>query len=124
MMQPILKVRDIAWVRLRSPDLDQAEQFLTDFGLVRAERSADKLFMRGTDAERAFWRRTLEEREQGADDLAVAQQLIEQHAALRDTVERARHYGDAALAALAGFPDGPERRALAGIVEFCIARAR
>jgi catechol 2,3-dioxygenase-like lactoylglutathione lyase family enzyme len=50
-MTPIIKVRDIAWVRLRSPDLDQAEQFLTDFGLRRAERTADKLFMRGTDGE-------------------------------------------------------------------------
>ena len=48
-MDPIIKVRDIAWVRLRSPDLDQAEQFLTDFGLHRAVRTGDKLFMRGTD---------------------------------------------------------------------------
>jgi octaprenyl-diphosphate synthase len=81
-------------------------------------------FTRGTEAERGFWRRTLEEREQSPDDLAEAQRLIKQHAALRDTVERARLYGDAALAALAVFPDGAERRALAGIVEFCIARAR
>ncbi|MFZ4406208.1 MAG: polyprenyl synthetase family protein [Paracraurococcus sp.] len=81
-------------------------------------------FERGTEAEREFWRRTLELREQGPDDLAEAQRLIARHGALHDTVERARLYGDKALAALADFPDGPERRALAGIVEFCIARAR
>lgn len=50
-MEPIMKVLDIAWVRLRSPDLDAAEQFLTAFGLTRAERTADRLFMRGTDGE-------------------------------------------------------------------------
>jgi len=39
-------------------------------------------------------------------------------------VERARLYGEVALAALHSFPDSPERRALADIVAFCIARAR
>ncbi|GGC59933.1 farnesyltranstransferase [Siccirubricoccus deserti] len=81
-------------------------------------------FARGSEAERGFWRRTLEAREQGEADLAEAQALMQRHGALRDTVGRAQHYGDAALAALATFPDGPERRALAGIVAFCIARAR
>ena len=57
-------------------------------------------------------------------DLAEAQRLIAKHRPLHDTVERARVYGDAALAALECFPDGAERRALADIVEFCIARAR
>ncbi len=46
-----IKVSDLAFIRLRSPDLDVAEQFLTDFGLVRVERSATKLFMRGTGPE-------------------------------------------------------------------------
>jgi octaprenyl-diphosphate synthase len=81
-------------------------------------------FTRGSEAERGFWRRTLEGREQGDADLAEALGLMQRHGALRDTVERARAYGNAALAALAHFPDGAERRALAGIVEFCIARAR
>jgi octaprenyl-diphosphate synthase len=39
-------------------------------------------------------------------------------------VRRAEAYGEAARAALMGFPDGPERRALSGIVDFCIARVR
>jgi octaprenyl-diphosphate synthase len=81
-------------------------------------------FTRGSDEERVFWRRVLEEREQTEADLPHAQALMARHQALEDTISRARHYGDAALAALASFPDGPERGALAGIVEFCIARAR
>ena len=34
-----IKVWDIAYGRLRSPDLDVQEEFLTDFGLVRAART-------------------------------------------------------------------------------------
>jgi octaprenyl-diphosphate synthase len=81
-------------------------------------------FARGSEAERGFWRRVLEEREQTEADLAEAQRLMTRHGALADTIARARDYGAKALAALDAFPDGPERRALAGIVEFCIARAR
>jgi len=45
----VVKAADFLWGRLRSPDLDQAEEFLTDFGFKRAARTKDKLFMRGTD---------------------------------------------------------------------------
>ncbi|MBB5689455.1 octaprenyl-diphosphate synthase [Roseomonas alkaliterrae] len=81
-------------------------------------------FARGDEAERAFWRRTLEEREQTEADLAEAQALMRRHGALADTIARARLYGDQAQAALAPFPDGPEKRALSAVVEFCIERAR
>jgi catechol 2,3-dioxygenase-like lactoylglutathione lyase family enzyme len=43
------KVTDIAYGRLRSPDLDVAEEFLTRFGMHRSERTANALYMRGTD---------------------------------------------------------------------------
>ena len=46
---PIIKVKDIAYGRLRSPDLDEQEAFLTDFGMVRVERTNEALYMRGTD---------------------------------------------------------------------------
>ncbi|MGG5809122.1 polyprenyl synthetase family protein [Falsiroseomonas sp. CW058] len=81
-------------------------------------------FARGDEEERAFWRRTVEEREQAGPDLPRAIALMQKHHAFADTVARARHYGDAALAALMTFPDGAERRALADVVEFCISRAR
>lgn len=41
--------RDLAFVRFRAPDLDKMEAYLTDFGLVRAARTDDALYMRGTD---------------------------------------------------------------------------
>jgi catechol 2,3-dioxygenase-like lactoylglutathione lyase family enzyme len=46
----LIKVTDLAYGRLRAPDLDLAEEFLTHFGMVRAERTPDALYMRGTDS--------------------------------------------------------------------------
>ena len=46
----VIKVKDLAFGRLRSPDLDQAEEFLTHFGMIRAARTPTALYMRGTDA--------------------------------------------------------------------------
>jgi catechol 2,3-dioxygenase-like lactoylglutathione lyase family enzyme len=48
-MPPLIKVKDLAFGRLRSPDLDQAEEFLTHFGMIRAARTPKALYMRGTD---------------------------------------------------------------------------
>ncbi|HTM59891.1 MAG TPA: catechol 1,2-dioxygenase, partial [Burkholderiales bacterium] len=45
---PVIKVSDLAFARLQSPDLDLAEQFLLDFGMVRAARTPTALYMRGT----------------------------------------------------------------------------
>ena len=44
----MIKVADITFGRLQSPDLGLAEEFLTDFGMVRADRTNDTLYMRGT----------------------------------------------------------------------------
>src|ERR1700751_341976 len=44
-----IKVADMAYGRLPSPDLDKAEEFLTRFGLVRTARTNTALYMRGTD---------------------------------------------------------------------------
>jgi catechol 2,3-dioxygenase-like lactoylglutathione lyase family enzyme len=44
-----IKVSEFVFGRLQSPDLDQAEAFLTEFGMVRAERTKAALYMRGTD---------------------------------------------------------------------------
>jgi hypothetical protein len=45
---PVIKVRDLAFGRLRAPDLDAQEEFLTHFGMIRAARTPDALYMRGT----------------------------------------------------------------------------
>ena len=81
-------------------------------------------FARGDEAERCFWRRTLEEGEQAEGDLAEAQALITRHGALAETFSRAREYGATAAAALAIFPDSAEKRALEAVVAYCIERAR
>jgi catechol 2,3-dioxygenase-like lactoylglutathione lyase family enzyme len=47
---PVVKVTDLAYIRLQSPSLDEAEEFLTHFGMARAERTKDRLYMRGTDS--------------------------------------------------------------------------
>ena len=80
-------------------------------------------FRRGSDAERKFWRRTLEELEQNDGDLDHAIKLMNEHGALADTVERARHYGAIARDAMGIFEDSPEKAALTDAIDFCINRA-
>ena len=79
-------------------------------------------FRRGDDAERAFWRRTLERRRGPDGDLEHAVAIMRRHRALDDTIERARHYGAMARDALALFPNGAMKQALLEAVDFCIAR--
>lgn len=43
------KAIDLAYVVYQATDLDLMESFMTDFGLVTAERRGDTLFMRGAD---------------------------------------------------------------------------
>lgn len=80
-------------------------------------------FLRGGEEERRFWRRTLEDLDQNDGDLARAIELMNRHGALRDTVERARHYGAIARDALGIFPDQPIKRALVELIDFAIHRA-
>ncbi|WP_207459358.1 polyprenyl synthetase family protein [Azospirillum sp. SYSU D00513] len=79
-------------------------------------------FRRGNDEERAFWRRTLEELDQRDGDLEHAQALMAKHNALKDTVERARHYGAIARDALGLFADAPVKRAMLDVIDFVIDR--
>ena len=65
-------------------------------------------FRRGTDEERAFWKRVLEQGEIEDADLEQAIAIMRRHRALEDTVERARHYGAMARDALALFPIEPD----------------
>src|SRR5205807_6817663 len=80
-------------------------------------------FRRGSESERDFWRRTLEQGEATEADLEEAITLMTKHRALEDTVQRARHYGAIAKDALALFPASPMKAALGETVEFCIARS-
>src|SRR5205814_5279160 len=69
-------------------------------------------FARGDGEERAFWRRTLEQGEQGPGDLERALRLVERRGALLETFARARAHASNAIEALSVFADGPLRRAL------------
>jgi octaprenyl-diphosphate synthase len=80
-------------------------------------------FRRGSDSERAFWRRALEDGVSTDADLEQAIALMVKHRALEDTIQRARHYGAIAKDALALFPASPMKEALEESVEFCIARS-
>jgi len=80
-------------------------------------------FRRGSDEERAFWKRALEQGQNDDAALSRAMDLLKKHRALEDTVERARHYGEVAKDALALFPVSPMREALSEVVDFCLARA-
>lgn len=46
----LIKVADLAYGRLRSPDLDIQEEFCTNFGFIKVERTKNALYMRGSDA--------------------------------------------------------------------------
>ncbi len=39
----MIAVQDIAYVRVRVPDLDLMDSFLLDFGMERTERTDDRL---------------------------------------------------------------------------------
>ncbi len=80
-------------------------------------------FRRGSEGERTFWRRALEDGDATEADLEHAIGLMAKHRALEDTIQRARHYGAIAKDALALFPASPMKEALEETVEFCIARS-
>ncbi len=79
-------------------------------------------YARGDDAERTFWRRTIEDLEQTDDDLGTAQGLLRQHGALADTIAAADRMRAQAEVALAPFADGPVKAALIEAVAFAVAR--
>jgi octaprenyl-diphosphate synthase len=80
-------------------------------------------FRRGSESERTFWRRTLEDGDATDQDLETAVSLMIKHRALEDTIKRARHYGSIATDALALFPDSPMKTALVEAVEFSVGRS-
>src|SRR5436190_701093 len=79
-------------------------------------------FRRGSESERTFWRRALEDGDSTDADLEQAIALMAKHRALEDTIQRARHYGAIANDALALVPASPMKEALEEAVEFRITR--
>ncbi|WP_207478088.1 polyprenyl synthetase family protein [Arenibaculum pallidiluteum] len=79
-------------------------------------------FRRGTDEERGFWRRTLEEMDQQDGDLERGIEIMARHGALKDSVERARHYAAIARDALGLFPESPVKRSMLDVLDFVVDR--
>ncbi|MBX3519297.1 MAG: polyprenyl synthetase family protein [Xanthobacteraceae bacterium] len=80
-------------------------------------------FRRGSESERAFWKKCIQSGEIADGDLEQAIEFMKKHRALEDTVARARHYGAIAKDALAIFPQSDGKQALLDVVDFCVARA-
>jgi len=72
---------------------------------------------------RQFWKRVIEGGPQSEPDLERAISYVESTGAIQETMTRARHYADAAAAALAPLPHGEIRTALSDIADFCVERA-
>ena len=78
----------------------------------------------GDEAERGFWRRTIETSEQTDADLDHAMHLIDRRGGIRSTLDRASRFADTAKASLLIFPDTPYRRALLAVADYTVNRAR
>ncbi len=79
-------------------------------------------FRRGTPEERAFWKSAIEDAQSDDAALEKARGLMVKYGAINDTIARARHFGAIAHDALAPLPDGPQKRALVDVIDFCISR--
>jgi octaprenyl-diphosphate synthase len=73
-------------------------------------------------AERDFWVRTVDRRDQADGDFARACELMRQTGALDATVDLARAYANSAKSALADFGASPWRPALEDLADFAVMR--
>jgi hypothetical protein len=55
---PIVKAAQLLFVHFERPNLEQAQQYLRDFGLIVAESNENELFMRGTGPQPYIYRVT------------------------------------------------------------------
>ncbi|NVN10294.1 polyprenyl synthetase family protein [Nguyenibacter sp. L1] len=76
----------------------------------------------GTEEDRRFWRRVIEDSEQTPEDLDHALDLIARTDAIETTLDRAATYARAAHAALDIFPDSHLRRLLQDTAAYTVSR--
>ena len=79
-------------------------------------------YARGSAEEREFWQLAIQGHRSSDADLAHAIQLIERHDTVNATRERARHYAQRAIDAIAGFPASAAHAAMVEAAEFAVAR--
>jgi octaprenyl-diphosphate synthase len=79
-------------------------------------------YARGDEDERRFWRDAIAGFSTTDTDLAYAVELINRHDTVSTTRDRARHFAQRAIDAIAGFPASPARAAMAEAAEFAVTR--
>ena len=79
-------------------------------------------YARGTAEERLFWQDAIAGFRSEDEDLAHAVALIAKYDTVAATRDRARHYAQRAIDAIAVFPAGPARSAMAEAAEFAVSR--
>ena len=79
-------------------------------------------YARGSAEERQFWQDAIAGFSAEDSDLAHAVELINRHDAVSATRDRARHYAQRAIDAIAGFPASEARSAMAEAAEFAVSR--
>jgi octaprenyl-diphosphate synthase len=78
----------------------------------------------GSELDRAFWRRTIEQSEQTDEDLDHALALMAQTGAIDATLLRAKAFADRAKSALAIFPESRSKACLTDVADYTVRRAR
>lgn len=81
-----------------------------------------KALAKADEAERAFWKRTIEKGDQRDGDLEHALELLNKHDALTDTRTEAIAWADKAKAAMAKLPQSEIRDLLIDIADYVVAR--
>ncbi len=80
-------------------------------------------YAKGTQEERKFWERTLEEHVQEESDLAKAISIINKYQSIDTSIARAEEFAEEARRLLVTLPHGPEQDALMETIDFCTRRA-
>ena len=78
----------------------------------------------GSESDRVFWRRVIEDSAQEPDDLDHALGLIAATDAIGATLRRAADYAGRARDALSTFPDSRIRQLLCGVAAYTVSRGR
>ncbi|MEA3262094.1 MAG: polyprenyl synthetase family protein [Pseudomonadota bacterium] len=79
-------------------------------------------YARGSDEERRFWQDAIQGHRSLDADLAHAITLIARHDTVSATRDRARHFAQRAIDAIAGFPADAAHDAMVEAAEFAVAR--
>jgi len=93
-----------------------------DFREGKVTQPVLRAFAAADDEERAFWKRTIEKRNQEDGDFEHAMTLLEKHGAIKGALDDARRYGDEAREAIRSFPKSDLRDDLDDLVGYVVDR--